>query len=168
MSNLADSNGGPSTPSPKRRYTMSDKAVAARQANAEESTGPRSVAGKLVSRLNASTHGLTAFKVGVVIPKAEVPAYRKLERALLRRYEPIDTIGEWAVRQLIEAFWRSRLIALAEAMLITSAGAFLTVDGRMELIFRYTAMNDRRILMLRQLITEHCRTAVEERDDAKS
>jgi hypothetical protein len=144
----------------KRRYTVTPKVIDAHRASAKKSTGPRSVAGKQISRRNSLTHALTAFQVGVAVPEEEVSAYRKLEKAMLRRYEPLDPIGEWTVRQLIEAFWRSRRIDLTEAALIPPADVFLVQDAQAELIFRYTAMNDRRILMLRQLIAEHCRTAV--------
>jgi hypothetical protein len=157
--NSGDGNKPPTDPVPaKRPYTVTPAVMNAHRANAKKSTGPRSVAGKQKSRRNALKHGLTAFEVGVQVSDDEIRVYRKLERTLLQRYEPLGPIGWWAVRQLIEAFWRSRLIDLAEAMLVTSASAFLTQDAPMELLFRYTAMNDRRILMLRHLIAEECQT----------
>lgn len=42
---------------PKRSYTMSDKALAARQANAQLSTGPKTDEGKAASSRNAWKHG---------------------------------------------------------------------------------------------------------------
>ena len=38
----------------------SEKQVAANRANAKRSTGPKTVAGKALSRMNAYKHGLTA------------------------------------------------------------------------------------------------------------
>src|SRR5262245_35888819 len=102
----------------KRQYTVTPKVIAAHRANAAKSTGPRSVAGKQRSRRNAITHGMTAFKIALPLPKREAVAYEELEQAVLRQYPPLDPIGEWAVRQLIEAFWRSRRIDQAEAALI--------------------------------------------------
>jgi hypothetical protein len=126
----ADANGGPmsksgdgkqhaTVPVPaKHRYRVTPAVIAAHRANAKKSTGPRSAAGKQTSRRNALTHGLAALKVGLPIPKEEAIAYQALEQAVLRQYPPLDPIGEWAVRQLIEAFWRSRRIDQAEATLI--------------------------------------------------
>src|SRR5262249_26128078 len=102
----------------KRRYTVTREVIAARRGNAKKSTGPRSVAGKQTSRRNALTHGLTAFKIGLPMSEEEAVDYQELEQAVFRQYPPLDPIGEWAVRQLIEAFWRSRRIDQAEATLI--------------------------------------------------
>jgi hypothetical protein len=162
----ADANGGPmsksgdgkqhaTVPVPaKHRYRVTPAVIAAHRANAKKSTGPRSAAGKQTSRRNALTHGLTALKVGLPIPKEEAIAYQALEQAVLRQYPPLDPIGEWAVRQLIEAFWRSRRIDQAEATLIRQQREILSPKpsssfSRAEVLLVHRIMNSFRVFKMR-------------------
>jgi len=52
----------PSTVETPRKKTMSEAALAANRANAQKSTGPRSLAGKLRSASNSLKHGLFSLK----------------------------------------------------------------------------------------------------------
>jgi hypothetical protein len=60
----------------------SEKQIKANRANAKKSTGPKSDAGKAISRLNAMTHGLTGGLV-VVIPREAELLYGKLLSELM-------------------------------------------------------------------------------------
>ena len=54
----------------------SEKQIEANRANAQHSTGPKTPAGKAISRLNALKHGLTA-EIAVIRPRElETPAYQ--------------------------------------------------------------------------------------------
>ena len=63
-----------------------DKQKAANTENAKKSTGPRSKAGKTVSRRNALTHGLTGE---IIFHPGESPdEYRKLRREYHQEFKP--------------------------------------------------------------------------------
>ncbi len=72
----SDSRSNPNSESnPNRKpYTLSPAALQARQNNAKRSTGPRSEAGKAVSRLNALKHGLSG---GVLLTQQDAAAFQK-------------------------------------------------------------------------------------------
>ena len=55
--------------------------ISANRQNAKKSTGPRTEKGKAKSRLNAVTHGLTAWTVTPVLPNEDPKA---LEERILR------------------------------------------------------------------------------------
>src|SRR6267378_1200184 len=50
---------------PKRHYTVTPAVVAAHKANAQRSTGAKSVAGNEAGSRNAVAHGLTAIKTSI-------------------------------------------------------------------------------------------------------
>jgi hypothetical protein len=119
MTKPGDGKGRPTTAATtKRRYTVTPKVMAAHRESAKKSTGPRSVAGKDRSRRSALKHGLTAFKVPMLVWGEDATAYDELYQTVLREYPPLDATGQWAVRQLTNAFWRSRRLEQAERALL--------------------------------------------------
>ena len=60
--------------------------IAANRANAQKSTGPRSVEGKSASRFNALKHGIDA--ASIVIPGEDPAAYAALADDYLRDLRP--------------------------------------------------------------------------------
>src|SRR5260370_7174360 len=60
--------------------------ITANRANAQKSTGPRSVEGKSASRFNALKHGIDA--ASVVIPGEAPPEYEPLAAAYRRDFRP--------------------------------------------------------------------------------
>lgn len=68
----------------KRKYNMTDEAMAARKENAKKSTGPKTAAGKRISAKNAWKHGLNAQRfifgeVGKRCNKAKCTIYEECE-----------------------------------------------------------------------------------------
>jgi hypothetical protein len=106
-----------------RRKAMTPLAQAANKANARNSTGPKSDAGKQASSRNAVTHGLTAITTSIVIQsKEDADAYEDLQRGVIEEYQPESLMEQWMVRQLGNAMWsviranRAQLAAIKEAM----------------------------------------------------
>lgn len=97
----------------------SRKKIAANRANALKSTGPKTQAGKEVSRRNSLVHGLTAQ---VLLLDHEDPAeFEALRDALLADYPPEgaqDVIGLSHLERLVSVVWRLRRVPAYEQSLI--------------------------------------------------
>src|SRR5262245_4309679 len=94
----------------------SDKQVAANRENAKRSTGPQTVAGKALSRVNAYKHGLTAKTI--VIGDEDPKAFDRLRADLENEYNPRPGIERELVERLAVLLWRLRRIPTFEAALI--------------------------------------------------
>jgi hypothetical protein len=87
--------------------------ITANQANAQKSTGPRSVEGKSASRFNALKHGIDAQSI--VIP-GEVPEdYDALAEAYHREYRPESPSEAFHVRTMLRAAWQKLRLERVEA-----------------------------------------------------
>jgi hypothetical protein len=80
--------------------------VAANRANAQKSTGPRSVEGKFRSRFNALQHGVDANSI--VIPGEDPEAYESLAADYRRQYHPSEPSEHFHVESMIQADWLKR------------------------------------------------------------
>src|SRR5437763_11029076 len=78
----------------------------ANRRNALKSTGPRSEAGKRVSRRNALRHGFTAETV--VEPLENPEEYRAFEDAIVSEFRPQTPVEQELVHRLASLFWRLR------------------------------------------------------------
>ncbi len=95
--------------------------VAANRANAQRSTGPRSVEGKARSSMNAVTHGLRARQPLLL---DEDPAeYDRLRDRLVDAYAPDGATEELLVDEIVGLLWRLRRAAKVEAALYTIGGS---------------------------------------------
>jgi len=101
----------------------SERQLRANRANATHSTGPRSSAGKAVSRLNALKHG--ALSMDVVLPTEDAGAYARFADRVHRELRPSGEVEKLLVNLITAYVWRLRRIIRAE-------GAVL-VDGAQEL-----------------------------------
>jgi hypothetical protein len=99
----------------------SARQLAANRANAQKSTGPRTAAGKLNSRLNAVQHGLTGQ---IILRTPEQDAtYRTYLARLMPDLSPGNSVEHDFAERIIYDSWRvhrasaieSNLYALAEA-----------------------------------------------------
>jgi hypothetical protein len=79
--------------------------IAANRANAQKSTGPRTVEGKKKSSLSALKHGLTAETL--VLPHEDTVAYQEIRDSLYQQYEPATQQECMLVDQLASAWWRT-------------------------------------------------------------
>jgi hypothetical protein len=107
----------------------SEKQLAANQANAKLSTGPKTDEGKSKTRLNAWKHGLTAEAITIA---AEDPAeFEALRTQLWEEFQPAPGIECVLLDRLATRAWRLRRIPVFEAALLT-IGREEVAEGRRE------------------------------------
>ena len=96
---------------------MSEKQIAANRRNARRSTGPRTQAGKSVSRLNSAKHGLLARQVVACgrLHHESVDDFKKLSREYHESLLPVGPLEEMLVGQIVTVVWRTRRARTAEA-----------------------------------------------------
>src|SRR5689334_11315616 len=87
--------------------------IAANRANAQKSTGPRSVEGKSPSRFNALKHGIDA--ASIVIPSENPAEYDSLVAEYNREYRPQTASESFHVNTMIRADWHKRRLQNVEA-----------------------------------------------------
>ncbi len=125
----------PKTPSPAQ--------LAANRANAQLSTGPRSPAGKAVSRLNAVKSGLTGRSV--LLPTDDVAAYEHHVREFMKELNPVGIREQCLAQSIADSMWRVLRIPALESVIfgrgyIEFAGLFEKEDpaNRLALIECHT------------------------------
>jgi hypothetical protein len=89
----------------------------ANRRNAGKSTGPKTVNGKVVSKLNALKHGLLAKTVVVHGHKLKESTneFKKLCQAYYSDLAPVGRSEEMLVDQIVQAVWRLRRVRIAES-----------------------------------------------------
>lgn len=95
--------------------------IAANQANAQKSTGPRSEEGKQVSKMNAVTNGIFT-----TVPIAEVEdedEFERMSEELTAIYQPSDYQECILVENIIISLWRQKRVRLAESARINLANS---------------------------------------------
>ena len=102
--------------------------IAANQANAQKSTGPRSLEGKSASRFNALKHGIDA--ASLVIPGEDPADYEALATHYYREFRPDSPSENFHVDTMLRADWQKRRLLRVEAdlhrtLLAESPGASL-------------------------------------------
>jgi hypothetical protein len=107
----------------------SEKQQEANRANAKRSTGPKTVAGKALSRMNAHKHGLTAETI--VIGDEDPRAFDMLRAELEEEHNPRPGIESELVERLAVLMWRMRRIPIFEAALIEVRRERVASDKRM-------------------------------------
>ena len=93
-----------------------ERQITANRANAKLSTGPRTEAGKAVSRCNALKHGLTAPRI--LLDGEDPNEFEDLRQALCDKFRPEDTEEELLVDSFVGLLWRLRRVPEFEAMLL--------------------------------------------------
>src|SRR5260370_22455205 len=86
--------------------------AAINRANAQHSTGPRSVIGKQHSALNAITHGLTSQSP--VLPAEDPAAFNRHAQDLFHEYKPKTPTEKQLVKELADTSWRMNRIPFLE------------------------------------------------------
>jgi hypothetical protein len=102
------------------------KQIKANRANAQDSTGPRTGAGKARSRLNARKHGLTAGLL--VIGTEDASEFDTLRATLMEQYDPITPDECELVEYLASLLWRLRRVPLFEAAIFAARRAQVATD----------------------------------------
>jgi hypothetical protein len=101
----------------------SKKQIAANQANAERSTGPKSQLGKARSRLNARTHGLTAKHL--LVGDEDEASFNELRAELMEQHHPQAPLEAELVDRLAGILWRLRRVPFFEAAILDARQAQL-------------------------------------------
>jgi hypothetical protein len=100
------------------------------RANAQHSTGPRSVIGKQHSALNAITHGLTSQSP--VLPAEDQAAFNRHVQAFVDEYKPKGPTEKQLVQDLADTSWRINRIPAVERQLLmlhtTAPAGSINVD----------------------------------------
>lgn len=106
--------------------TTSLAKIESNRRNALKSTGPRTVAGRAASRLNATKHGIFSKDVLVRGPsfKENGSAFAALHRRFREDLQPVGVTEEMLVDRIVTAHWR-----LKRAMRAESAAIALDVDS---------------------------------------
>ena len=89
--------------------------IAANRANAQHSTGPRSVEGKSASRFNALQHGVDARSA--VIPGEDPDEYQTLHDRYHSRFQPESPDESFHVTTMLDAEWQQRRLKRLETEL---------------------------------------------------
>ena len=105
--------------------TVSAAKIAANQANALHSTGPKSEAGKRASSHNAVKTALTGQTI--LLPTDDVASYQNLGREFVARHQPVGFEEESLVQCLIETEWRLLRIPSQESSIL-AVGRHLLAD----------------------------------------
>ena len=91
------------------------KQIEANRRNAEDSTGPRSKAGKQRSSRNAIRHGLTAETV--IEPLEDAEDYSAFEEAIAASFDPETAVERELILRLASLLWRLRRTTSIETAL---------------------------------------------------
>src|SRR5262245_30005395 len=94
----------PTAATPPERSPTSPARRRANSRNAQRSTGPRSSKGKMISRMNALKHGLTATVC--VLPTEDAGAFEARRAEWLAAYPSDGPAKQRGVERAVQASWR--------------------------------------------------------------
>ena len=102
---------------------LTPELLAAKRANAQLSTGPRTPSGKQNSKLNALKHGAcAAFEERTMLALGEDPAeFDDLKQELRTAYGPGDRLWERQIDDLARLYWRRQRLQRAQEGLMRRA-----------------------------------------------
>jgi hypothetical protein len=87
-------------------HPISDAKRAANRANAQKSTGPRSVEGKAIAARNATRHGILSCRL--ILPGESIEDLEALHAALVDEFDPVGTLEMELIEELTQTLWRLR------------------------------------------------------------
>jgi hypothetical protein len=93
-----------------------DRQIAANRRNALLSTGPRTDAGKAISRRNALDHGLRAE--ALLLDDEDPVDFERLRDDLFNELAPATAYEEQLVHQLVSLIWRLRRVPVFETAIL--------------------------------------------------
>jgi len=95
---------------------MNDKRAVANKLNAKKSTGAKTAAGKAISAMNATKHGLLSRKL--VLEGESHDEFSDLLDELIGSLSPDGMLEMMLVEKIAQAFWRQMRLTRAEGALI--------------------------------------------------
>jgi hypothetical protein len=102
-----------STPPPAPKPAISEAKLAANQANAQKSTGPRTDAGKALTRHNAVRNALTGQTI--LLPTDDAVRYQKHCEAYHKELKPVGAFETILAQAIADHDWRLARIPVLEA-----------------------------------------------------
>lgn len=104
----ADVVSGPTAQQPAT--PVSSRKVEANRRNGQQSTGPKTEAGKHASRMNALKHGLLAKEVVITRGdyKEDEAAFSQLLEELQAQFQPVGVAEELEVQKIANCYWRKK------------------------------------------------------------
>ncbi len=105
---------------------LSEAQLAANQANAQHSTGPRTPEGRAASSRNNLRHGFRSLSV--LLPGDNGHEYQELFDLLTEHFEPADLTEFRHVREMADAEWRLRRVRHQLELALTRRMAILAPD----------------------------------------
>ncbi len=106
--------------------------------NAQQSTGPRTLTGKLASSRNSLKHGLASGEV--IIPGEDSSAFEALLAALLDEHQPGGPTEELLVNEMAQSYWLAQRALRLQNECFTDDGVD---DKRLSLYMRYHTTHER-------------------------
>src|SRR5882724_221017 len=100
--------------------------------NAQKSTGPKTPAGKAISRTNAFKHGLAASHP-VLIELEDHAEFNQHLDALTEEFQPVGIMEQMLVAQIADAYWRRQRVIECEVGIFDLVR--LTVEKNIEGVF---------------------------------
>src|SRR5437762_8934179 len=108
------------------------------RANAQHSTGPRSVEGKLGSSRNSLKHGLASGTL--LIPGEDAAAFEALRNALIEEHQPANETETLLVHEIAQSYWLTQRAIRLQNECFTFEG----VDQKqLSLLLRYQTTHER-------------------------
>jgi hypothetical protein len=92
------------------------------RANAQHSTGPRTPEGKAASRMNATTHGLSA-RISALVADEDPDDYLKFRLQVFRDLDPFGPEEIALAEAIVGQYWRLQRIPTLEAHLLTTSNS---------------------------------------------
>lgn len=89
----------------KHKKQMTPAALAANQANAQRSTGPRTTEGKERSRLNALEHGAYSIIANPVLPSESMEQYQRFTQSVVDMYQTHNVMQVFFIESLAAEMW---------------------------------------------------------------
>jgi hypothetical protein len=117
--------------------------IAANQANAQFSTGPKSEAGKAAAARNNFRHGLSTSSEFWVLPSESQHEFLKLLAEFQQEHQPTTPTEEALVQAMAEHHWlRHRAMRLEESCFDYNTGQLID-DRKLALYLRYQTTHER-------------------------
>jgi hypothetical protein len=98
--------------------------------NARRSTGPRTSAGKAISRLNSLTHA--AFAADLLLPGEDRASFRRLEARFHKHYLPVTPAELFLINRMVLASWRLLRLAAMESRVLRAEVEGIAADKAIE------------------------------------
>lgn len=124
--------------------------IAANRRNAAHCTGPRTEAGKEVSKFNACRHGLSSAQV--VLSNEDRAAFEDLKTTLIAEHKPVGSLEQLFVSQLAETWWRCLRARRVESEYLGSLVAADPAKGDATIANAVTAEKDNAFAKLQRYV----------------